>query len=80
MATIPFDYEFIFTTGSFDLTTYLKCNIIDIIGNRLSIIQNICLQLQITFNKTLGSRIFSTFVEYGNKVYKITIINLSHVI
>lgn len=77
MSDIIFDYEFIFI-GSFNLTTYLKCNIKDIIGNRSSIIQNKCIQLQITFNKVLGSRIFSTFAEYDNKIYKITLNKSEH--
>lgn len=79
MTTVLFNYEFIFTKGYFDLATYLTCNIIDIIGNRLSIIQNTCTELEITFNKTLGSRIFSTFVKYDNKIYKVTLNNASHI-
>jgi hypothetical protein len=74
--SLSFDYEFIFPTGSFDQTIYNACTIPDTLGRRQSIIESTVTEVQNIFkNNVLNLHKFSTFVEYNNKNYKVTVTN-----
>lgn len=74
-----FDYEFVFPTGSFDQAVYDACTIQDVLGGRQQVIQDTVAQIQNIFNNmsSLNLHQFSTFAEYENKNYKVTVANPS---
>ena len=75
MAT-TFDYEFEFTSGAFEQATYDACTIPDTLGGRQGVIESTVTQVQSIFNNNvLNLHKFSTFVEYDNKHYKVTVTN-----
>lgn len=75
MAT-NFDYEFDFSSGSFDQAVYDACTIPDTLGGRQAIIEGIVAEIQSLFNNTvLNLHKFSTFVEHDTKTYKVTVTN-----
>jgi hypothetical protein len=75
-----YDYEFIFFTdditdiNKFDII-YNECTLEDPFGNRRGVIYDKCLQILQILSITQGIHIFSSFVTYNNKQYKITIHN-----
>jgi hypothetical protein len=74
--SLSFDYEFIFTSGSFDQTVYSTCTIPDTLGGRKVVIERTVREVQNIFNNNvLNLHKFSTFVEHGNKNYKVTVTN-----
>jgi len=79
-----FDYEFSFDNndvidiGRFD-TIYNKCKIGDISGNRKDIIYNKCIEIVALLSIAPGFRVFSSFIMYENKRYKVTIYNIEWV-
>lgn len=70
-----FKYEFNFTNGVFEQVIYDKCDIKDNIGGRQIIIENMVLEILTIFKNIPGLHIFSTFVNYDNINYKITLKN-----
>jgi hypothetical protein len=76
-----FDYEFMFDNndiidmGRFDII-YNKCNIEDVSGNRKDIIYNKCVEIMTLLSISPGFRVFSSFINYENKKYKVTIFNI----
>jgi len=71
-----FNYEFIFTSGSFDQRVYNACTVPDTLGGRQAVIESTIAEVQNVFNNNiLNLHKFSTFVEYGNKSYKVTVTN-----
>jgi hypothetical protein len=74
--SLSFDYEFSFPSGSFNQTIYNACTIQDKLGGRQAIIEGKVVEVQNIFNNNvLNLHRFSTFVEYDNKNYKVTVIN-----
>lgn len=75
MAT-TFDYEFNFTSGSFEQEVYDNCTIPDTLGGRQDVIEATIINIQAVFdNNVLNLHKFSTFVEYDNYIYKVTVTN-----
>ena len=77
-----FDYEFYFNTDDIiDIdkfnTMYNECNLEDPSGNRRSLIYDKSLEILQILTMTPGIRICSSFVNYDNKKYKVTIYNKS---
>jgi len=76
-----FDYEFSFDNndimdmGRFDII-YNKCKIEDISGNRKDMIYNKCVEIMTLLSIAPGFRVFSSFINYNNKKYKVTIFNI----
>lgn len=72
-----FDYEFVFSTGSFDQVVYDACTIPDIGGGRQQLIQDKVTQIQNIFNNMVSLNLhqFSTFATYEDKNYKVTVAN-----
>jgi len=71
-----FNYEFIFTSGSFDQRVYNACTVPDTLGGRQAVIESTIAEVQNVFNNNvLNLHKFSTFAEYGNKNYKVTVTN-----
>lgn len=72
-----FDYEFVFPSGSFSEVEYNKCTIPDPSGGRQQVIQDTVAQIQNIFNNmsALNLNQFSTFAEYDEKRYKVTVSN-----
>jgi hypothetical protein len=74
--SLQFDYEFIFSSGAFEQAVYDACNIPDILGGRQAAIEDTVREVQKIFdNKFLNLNKFSTFIEYGNKNYRVTVSN-----
>jgi len=75
MSTLDFDYEFIFTSGTFDLSVYNLCTLEDTTGTRLNDVTNVVLEIQRIFSQLPGLNIFSTFLVQNQYRYKITLNN-----
>jgi hypothetical protein len=73
-------YEFYFYTdditevGKFD-TIYNMCTIEDPFGNRRGLVYDKCLEILEILSITPGIHICSSFVNYNNKRYKVTLYN-----
>jgi hypothetical protein len=76
MSTLDFDYEFIFTSGTFDSCVYNLCTLKDTTGNRLNDVKNVILDIQRIFTQLPGLHIFSTFLQQNQYRYKITVNNV----
>jgi hypothetical protein len=79
-----FDYEFYFNTDDItDVdkfnTIYNECNLEDPTGNRRSLIYDKCLEILQILARTPGIRVCSSFVNYDNKKYKVTVYNKSYI-
>ena len=79
---ITSDYEFYFYINDitdFDKfnTIYDKCNLEDPSGNRRSLIYDQCLEILQILSRTPGIRVCSSFVNYNNKKYKVTVRRMS---
>lgn len=79
---ITSDYEFYFYINDitdFDKfnTIYDKCNLEDPSGNRRSLIYDKCLEILQILSRTPGIRVCSSFVNYNNKKYKVTVRRMS---
>lgn len=74
-----FDYEFIFPDGVFNQTVYDVCTIEDTVGGRNVVIQDTVTKIQNIFHtmNALKVRKFSTFANYENVTYKVTVDNSS---
>jgi hypothetical protein len=74
-----FDYEFVFYTNdintNFD-TIYNQCTLEDLSGNSRTLIYDKCLEILQILTRTPGIHICSSFVNYNNKRYKVTIHNV----
>jgi len=75
---INWDYEFYFYTN--DITDidkfnaiYNMCTLEDLSGNRRALVYDKCLEILKILAMTSGIRICSSFVNYNNKRYKVTI-------
>jgi hypothetical protein len=74
------DYEFYFYTdditevGKFD-TIYNMCTLEDPSGDRRSLVYDKCLEILEILSITPGIHICSSFVNYNNKRYKVTLYN-----
>jgi hypothetical protein len=77
MSELQFDYEFIFTSGSFDSTVYNLCTLEDTTGTRLNDVKNVVLEIQRIFTELSGLHIFSTFLQQNQYRYKITVNNIN---
>lgn len=77
-----YDYIFEFYTNDitdlekFD-TIYNQCTLDDPSGNRKAVIYNKYLEILEILSKTPGIRVCSSFVNYNNKRYKVTVHNMS---
>ena len=76
-----YDYLFEFYTNDItDLdkfnTIYDQCTLEDPTGNRKAIIYNKSLEILEILSRTPGIHICSSFVNYNNKRYKITVHNM----
>jgi len=58
-------------------TIYNQCTLEDPSGNRKALIYNKSLEILQILSKTPGIRICSSFVNYNNKRYKVTVHNMS---
>jgi hypothetical protein len=77
-----YDYLFEFYTNDItDLdkfnTIYNQCTLEDPSGNRKVLIYNKYLEILQILSKTPGIRTCSSFVNYNNKRYKVTVHNMS---
>jgi hypothetical protein len=77
MSELNFDYEFKFTSGSFDSNIYNLCTLPDTVGTRLNDVKNIILKIQRIFIELPGLHIFSTFLQNDQYRYKITVNNIN---
>jgi hypothetical protein len=75
MSSLDFDYEFIFTSGSFDQVVYDNCTLLDS-GTRQAVVESTISEIQTIFINVPGVREFSTFVNVDNYRYKITVRNI----
>jgi hypothetical protein len=74
-----FDYEFVFYTNDINITfdtIYNQCTLEDPSGNRRALIYDKCLEILQILTRTPGIHICSSFVNYNNKRYKVTIHNM----
>jgi hypothetical protein len=69
------DYEFIFPSVNYDQTIYDQCNIPDPTGKRQHVVQNFIEQLNFMLTQMPGVHNFSTFFNYLDKRYKVTLIH-----
>jgi hypothetical protein len=77
-----YDYLFEFYTNDItDLdkfnTIYNTCTLEDPTGNRKALIYNKSLEILEILSRTPGIHICSSFVNYNNKRYKVTVHNMS---
>lgn len=70
-----FSYEFNFINGIFEQNIYDKCDINDNIGNRQIMIEDMVIKMLGILRDIPGLHIFSSFVNYDNIIYKITLKN-----
>lgn len=81
--TIQYDYIFEFyknddiTDISKFNTIYNQCTLEDPSGNRKDLIYNKCLEILQILSITPGIHICSSFVNYENKRYKVTVHNMT---
>lgn len=74
--SLDYDYEFIFPNSIFQQNIYNLCTITlstELNTERQLLIENKVYEIQTVFNNIPGIRIFSTFLETGDKKYKITV-------
>lgn len=76
MSELNFDYEFIFTSGLFNLTVYNLCTLQDTTNTRLNDVKNVIIEIQKIFKDLPGLHIFSTFLQQNQYRYKITLYNV----
>lgn len=77
MSDLTFTYEFNFTNGIFEQSIYDNCDIPDPNNLRQPIIENMVSEILTIFTNVPGLHIFSTFVNYENVKYKITLNNIN---
>lgn len=71
-----FDYEFVFPSGAFNQAVYDECTIPDTLGGRQAVIEGKVDNIVSLFNNdVLNLHRFSTFVDYDDKKYKVTVTN-----
>ena len=73
MSELQFNYEFIFSSGSFDQSVYNQCTLPDETGTRLQDIKNTIFEIQAIFINVPGLHVFSTFLQESNYRFKITV-------
>lgn len=71
-----YDYEFDFTSGSFDQTVYDECTLPDNLSTRQSEIESKVNQIVSIFSNLPNLNKFSTFYDDGTYRYKITVTNV----
>ena len=75
MSELQFNFEFIFSLGSFDQNVYNQCILVDERGTRLQDIKNIISEIQTIFINVPGLHVFSTFLQEPNYRFKVTVSN-----
>lgn len=75
MNELQFNFEFIFSSGSFDQNVYNQCTLPDETGTRLQDIKNTISEVQAIFINVPGLNVFSTFLQEPNYRFKITVNN-----
>ena len=75
MSTTDYDYEFIFPSVNYDQTIYDQCIIPDPTGKRQPFVQNFIEQIKFMLIQIPGVHNFSTFFNYQDKRYKITLVH-----
>lgn len=78
---LTFDYEFNFLNGYFEQSIYDQCTITDtntdLLNNRQSLVESTVNNIMDIFTNIKGLNIFSTFINYNQHVYKITMKRLN---
>ena len=70
------DYEFNFPSGQFDQQIYNECPILDVIGDRQSLVEGAVESIKALLgNPALNLHKFSTYLSHDDKNYKITVTN-----
>jgi len=76
MSGVEFDYEFIFNKDTFDVNVYNACTIPDVTGGRQNVIeQQLNVMSHILSNSLPNLKVFSSFIDYNDYKYKITVNN-----
>ena len=73
---LDYDYEFIFSTGIFDIDIYNQCSLPDVSNTRQTLISDAVDVINRIFINVPGLHQFSTFIDDDSYRYKVTVINI----